>query len=89
MTDGLHDLAPCHVLDGLDEADRARFEAHLADCSPCRAEVAELSETLAAMGNQPAIDARPEIEPGLVDERAALRPFARNRCRRRSDMFSR
>jgi anti-sigma factor RsiW len=36
MTDGLHDLAPFYVLDGLDEADRARFEAHLAGCAHCR-----------------------------------------------------
>ncbi len=62
MTDELHDLAPFYVLDGLDEAGRARFEAHLAGCAQCRAEVAELSDTLAAMDIEPA-ESIPDEEP--------------------------
>lgn len=40
----LHDLAALHALDALEGEDRARFEEHLADCAPCRKEVASFRE---------------------------------------------
>lgn len=69
MAEELHDLAPFYVLDALDEADRVRFEAHLAGCARCRAEVAELSETLAHMDIEPA-DSIPNHEPPTQQEPA-------------------
>ncbi len=53
----LHDLAAPYALDALDEAERADFEAHLAACPACRAEVAALQEgasLLAMAGSEPA-----------------------------------
>lgn len=47
--DDLHSLAAAYAVDALDQDERARFEAHLSGCDRCTAEVAELSESLAAL----------------------------------------
>jgi anti-sigma factor RsiW len=50
--EALHDLTPAYALDALDETDERAYEAHLADCAPCREELASLREaaTLLAYG---------------------------------------
>lgn len=45
----VHALSGAYALDALDELERARFQAHMANCSPCRAEVASLREAAAEM----------------------------------------
>jgi anti-sigma factor RsiW len=47
--DAIHELAAAHALDALDDGERGEFEEHLASCERCRAEVAELRETAAAL----------------------------------------
>ncbi len=47
----LHTLAGAYALDALDEADRARFERHLARCDSCLQEVRGLHETTALLGS--------------------------------------
>jgi len=47
MTD-IHTLAGAYALDAIDPLERARFGRHLAECPSCAAEVAELTETMAA-----------------------------------------
>jgi anti-sigma-K factor RskA len=46
----LHTLAGAYALDALDDADRARFERHLARCDVCAQEVRGLRETTALLG---------------------------------------
>jgi anti-sigma-K factor RskA len=79
MTD-LHTLAGAYVLDAIDDLDRARFNRHLAECPACAAEVAELSETIAAL-----TDASAETPPAslraAVLARAAATPQARRESR--------
>jgi anti-sigma-K factor RskA len=41
-----HEDAGAYVLSALSEEEQARFEAHLAGCATCRAEVAELQEVV-------------------------------------------
>ena len=54
MTDhDLHALSGAYALDALDDDERARFEAHLADCADCREEVASLVEAAALLGTEP------------------------------------
>ena len=60
MTD-IHTLAGAYALDAIDKLDRARFDRHLAECPSCAAEVAELTETMAALSDATA-EAPP---PGL------------------------
>jgi anti-sigma-K factor RskA len=45
-----HTLAGAYVMDALDDADRARFERHLASCDACAQEIAGLRETTARLG---------------------------------------
>jgi anti-sigma-K factor RskA len=45
----LHELAAGYALDALDADDRRAFEAHLAECERCRAELAGLSEAVATL----------------------------------------
>jgi anti-sigma-K factor RskA len=45
-----HTLAGAYVMDALGEADRARFERHLAGCDSCTQEIAGLHETTARLG---------------------------------------
>lgn len=49
MTRDLHGLAAAYALDALDPDERAEFEAHLAVCDQCIADVAEFGETAAAL----------------------------------------
>jgi anti-sigma factor RsiW len=41
--------------------DRARFEAHLADCPGCEAYLAQMRTTLEVVGATAALEARPEV----------------------------
>jgi hypothetical protein len=53
MADEPHELAElsgAYALDALDELERRRFEAHLATCPSCRAEVAAFHDVAAALG---------------------------------------
>lgn len=45
----IHTLSGAYVLDAIDDLERARFDQHLAECPVCSAEVAELTETVAAL----------------------------------------
>ncbi len=49
MTSDLHSLAAAYALDALDLAERAEFEAHLATCEQCTADVAGFSDVAAAL----------------------------------------
>jgi anti-sigma-K factor RskA len=45
----IHTLAGAYALNAVDDLDRARFDHHLDDCPACAAELAELTETVAAL----------------------------------------
>ncbi|MGA8247905.1 MAG: zf-HC2 domain-containing protein, partial [Nocardioides sp.] len=57
----IHALSGAYAVDALDDAERAQFEAHLATCPECRAEVRSFSET-AALIAEAVVEAPP---PGL------------------------
>jgi anti-sigma-K factor RskA len=42
MSADIHSLVGAYAVDALDDAERAEFEQHLAECAACRAEVASL-----------------------------------------------
>jgi anti-sigma factor RsiW len=42
---GLHDQLAAYALDALDENERSAFEAHLADCDECRAELEDFRKS--------------------------------------------
>ena len=49
MTDDLHDLIGAYAMDALSPDEAAEFEFHLETCETCRAELVELSESLAGL----------------------------------------
>jgi len=84
---GIHELAVGHALDALDPEERRTFEAHLATCERCRAEVAELQEAAAALAYAlPAAEPPPRLRERLLDrareERGVVVPFRRRRIER-------
>ena len=50
IADDIHGLTGAYAVDAVDDVERARFEAHLADCPQCQAEVT----TLRAAASSPA-----------------------------------
>ncbi|MGZ0147822.1 anti-sigma factor [Kribbella sp. WER1] len=90
----VHTLTGPYVLDALPDDERARFEAHLADCAFCRTEVAELRAAAVKLATQVAAPPPPALKadvmaaiehvrqlPPLVEEREAV---VRRRFGRRS-----
>ena len=56
MNDDIHGLVGAYAVDAVDDAERARFEAHLATCAECRAEVDGLrgaASSVAALTDTP------------------------------------
>jgi anti-sigma factor RsiW len=70
----LVELVTTYLDDALPARDRARFEAHLADCDDCTAHVAQFVQTLNALGALPGEELDPTVLDALV---AVLRDYAR------------
>ena len=76
----LHDLTAGYALDALDEAERERYEAHLASCEACREELRGFSEVagalgVAAGGPQPPASLRGRILEQARSERSNVVPL--------------
>lgn len=56
MSDDLHHLAAAYALDALEPDERARFEAHLAACADCTADVAEFHHTAGELAGAEAVE---------------------------------
>ena len=62
------ELVTDYLEDALSARDRARFEAHLADCPHCSAYLEQIRATIDALGRvEPA-----DLEPNVQDELIAL-----------------
>jgi len=77
----VHDLTAAYALHALDERERAAYEAHLAHCERCREELAQLTESAAALAwavesppPPPALRAR-ILAGNVVPLRARHRPW--------------
>ena len=70
----VHELTAAYALDALDAQERDEYEAHLAQCDSCRAELAGLSETAAALAYaSPAPAPPPDLRARILDAAAAER----------------
>jgi anti-sigma-K factor RskA len=69
----LHTLAGAYALDAVPDADRARFERHLAHCDACIQEIRGLREATARLGASAAVRPRAELKE------QALRAIAQTR----------
>ena len=84
MTNDLHELSALYALDALAEDDRARFEAHLAECEQCRRELAGLKDAGASLAFAVEGPAPPSALRGRIIEAARAEPPNVVPIRRRS-----
>jgi anti-sigma factor RsiW len=63
----LVELVTAYLDDVLSPGDRARFEAHLAECDDCSAHVAQFEQTLHALGVLPEDEREPASLDALLD----------------------
>ncbi len=70
----LHDLAPLYAVDALEPAERAGFEAHLARCPECRAEVVEYAEVGAHLAAGTAVEPPAELRASVLSAVHGTRP---------------
>ena len=75
MTDSLHALSGAYVVDALDDAERAAFEKHLAQCSDCQQEVASLREATALMADDAALTPPPALRDSVLAGIKNIRPI--------------
>ncbi|NUP49658.1 MAG: anti-sigma factor [Catenulispora sp.] len=71
MDPEVHSLTGAYVCHALEPAERTAFERHLAQCSACAAEVAELRETAALLASA-AAQTPPDRLKAAVDARIAV-----------------
>jgi len=76
MTDeSIHALSGAYAVDALDDLERARFEAHLATCADCRAEVHGLRETAARLAETAPVDPPPALRDRVLADITRMRPL--------------
>jgi len=74
--------AAAYALGALDEGERAPFEAHLADCPRCRAEVTTLRDTLGLLAQAaPGMEPAPGLRDRVLAEARRVRPLGRRPAR--------
>lgn len=56
-----------YLEDRLSPVDRARFEAHLAECEACRTYLEQFRQTIRALGRLPEESLSPEARNALLD----------------------
>src|SRR4051812_32784712 len=70
----VHDLTAAYALDALDGDEAEAYERHLGQCEDCRAQLAELNETSAALAFGPAAPAPPaRLRAAILETAAAER----------------
>lgn len=63
----LVELVTEYLEGGLSARDRARFEAHIADCEYCETYLEQLRETIRVLGRLPEESLSPEARSALLD----------------------
>ena len=76
MNDSMHLLTGAYAVDALDPAERAEFEAHLAQCPDCAAEVRGLLETAGRLGSAEAVTPPARLKASVLAQAAATRQIS-------------
>jgi anti-sigma-K factor RskA len=67
-TPDVHTLVGAFALDALDDDERAAFERHLAECEPCRDDVAGLRRTAVRLADAAAVAPPPRVRARVLQE---------------------
>jgi len=73
--DDIHSLSGAYAVDAVDDVERARFEAHLAGCSQCRAEVASLRAAATELSSVTLTSPPPSLRASVLRDISSLRPL--------------
>ncbi|WP_141005368.1 zf-HC2 domain-containing protein [Nocardioides humi] len=71
----VHALSGAYAVDALDDVERARFEAHLAQCADCREEVDGLREAAAALGTGDLVEPPAAVRDQVLAGIERIRPL--------------
>ncbi|MCW2857653.1 MAG: hypothetical protein JWR52_3268 [Marmoricola sp.] len=71
----IHALSGAYAVDALDEVERARFEAHLAECADCRAEVTSLQAATTLLSGLSETAPPPELRSRVLADIKTVRPL--------------
>jgi anti-sigma-K factor RskA len=71
----IHALSGAYAVDALVVLERARFEAHLAACAECQAEVASLQDAAASFSAMTTAAPSPDLRAKLLAEIKTVRPL--------------
>jgi len=75
MSADVHGLSGAYAVDALDEAERRAFEAHLAQCDECRAEVAGLRAAAVELGSLTETAPPPSLRDAVLSQITSIRPL--------------
>ncbi|MEO6145426.1 MAG: anti-sigma factor [Dermatophilaceae bacterium] len=71
----IHTLSGAYAVDAVDAAERARFEAHLTDCSECRDEVASLRAAAGELASVTLASPPPSLRAAVLRDISSVRPL--------------
>ena len=64
----MHDLVGAYAVDAVDDAERHAYEAHLAGCDQCQAELARLQQSVTALAESASVAPPPELKDRVMAE---------------------
>jgi len=73
--DDIHSLSGAYAVDAVDDVERAQFEAHLASCSECRAEVASLRAAASELTSATVTAPPPSLRTSVLRGISSARPL--------------
>ena len=73
--DDIHGLSGAYAVDAVDDVERAQFEAHMADCSQCRDEVASLRGAAGELSSVTLTSPPPSLRESVLREIGSVRPL--------------
>jgi len=73
--DDIHGLSGAYAVDAVDDVERAQFDAHMAGCSQCQAEVASLRAAAAQMSSTTVTAPPASLRASVLRDISAVRPL--------------
>lgn len=73
--DDIHGLSGAYAVDAVDDVERALFEAHLAGCAQCQAEVASLRAAAGELSSTTLTSPPPSLRASVLRDISSVRPL--------------
>ncbi len=73
--DDIHGLSGAYAVDAVDDVERSRFEAHMANCAPCQSEVASLRAAAGELSLVTMTAPPPTLRASVLHNISSVRPL--------------